>query len=66
MTKKNTARLAGLVYLFLVLSGIFYLLYVPSQLIVSGDASATANFIEWVPALRPNILAVMTVVSPSK
>jgi hypothetical protein len=43
MTKKSTARLAGLIYLLLVLSGIFYLLYVPSQLIVSGDAATTVN-----------------------
>lgn len=43
MTKKNTARLAGLIYFLLVLTGIFYLLYVPTQLIVSGDAAATVN-----------------------
>jgi hypothetical protein len=43
MTKNSTARLAGFVYLLLVLSGIFYLLYVPSQYYVSGDAAATVN-----------------------
>ena len=43
MTKNSTARLAGFVYLLLVLSGIFYLLYVPSQYYVSGDAVATVN-----------------------
>ena len=43
MTKNSTARLAGFIYLLLVLSGIFYLLYVPSQYIVSGDAASTVN-----------------------
>ena len=43
MTKNSTARLAGFTYLLLVLSGIFYLLYVPSQYMVSGDAASTAN-----------------------
>ncbi len=43
MTKNSTARLAGFMYLLLVLSGIFYLLYVPSQYIVSGDAASTVN-----------------------
>jgi hypothetical protein len=43
MTKNSTARLAGFIYLLLVLSGIFYLLYVPSQYFVSGDAVSTVN-----------------------
>jgi hypothetical protein len=43
MTKKHTARLAGFIYFLLVLSGIFYLVYVPTQLYVSGDAAATVN-----------------------
>jgi hypothetical protein len=43
MSKNDTARLAGLIYLALVLTGIFNLMYVPSQLIVWGDAAATAN-----------------------
>ncbi len=43
MSKNNTARLAGFTYLILVITGIFYLLYVPRQLLVSGDAAATAN-----------------------
>ena len=40
---KTTARLAGLLYLFWVITGIFGLIYVPSQTIVRGDAVATAN-----------------------
>jgi len=45
MTKKSTARLAGFTYLILVLTGIFYLVYAPQQIIVWDDAAATANYI---------------------
>lgn len=38
---KNTARLAGLIYLIVVVTGIFSLAYVPSKLIVWGDAAKT-------------------------
>jgi hypothetical protein len=41
-TDKN-ARIAGAVYLSLVLSAPFSLLYVPGKLIVTGNATATAN-----------------------
>ncbi len=45
-SNKKTARIAGAVYLVLIVSGIFSLVYVPSQLIVGDDASATvANII---------------------
>lgn len=40
---KTTARLAGLLYLIWVITGIYGLMYVPSQTIVRGDAVATAN-----------------------
>ena len=43
VSNKKTARIAGLVYLIVVLSGIFHLVYVPSRLIVRGNASATFN-----------------------
>jgi hypothetical protein len=43
MTNKNKGRLAGFVYLLLVLTGIFNLLYVPTQLIVWSDAAATVH-----------------------
>lgn len=43
MSKNNIARLAGLTYLILVLTGIFYLVYAPGLLIVSNDAATTAN-----------------------
>ncbi|MEO8196119.1 MAG: DUF4386 domain-containing protein [Thermoanaerobaculia bacterium] len=39
---KRTARLAGLFYLVVVLTGPFVLLYVPGKIFVPGDATATA------------------------
>jgi hypothetical protein len=41
MSRKSTARIAGLWYLGFTL-GPFYLLYVPSQTVVHNDAAATA------------------------
>ncbi|RZJ66449.1 MAG: DUF4386 domain-containing protein [Flavobacterium sp.] len=38
---KKTARISGLIYLVVVLSGMFSLLYVPGQLIDWNDVSAT-------------------------
>jgi hypothetical protein len=48
MTSENKiSRLAGLVYLIVVVTGIFSLAYVPSQLIVPGNQQATlANIVE--------------------
>jgi len=40
---KKTARLAGLLYILGGLPAPFGLLYVPGKLIVSGDATATAD-----------------------
>jgi hypothetical protein len=40
---KRTARIAGFWYLLMALTGPIGLLYVPSKLIVPGDATATAN-----------------------
>ena len=40
---KTTARIAGFLYLMVVLTGIFSLMYVPSKLIVSDNASLTFN-----------------------
>ncbi|MDR6841499.1 DUF4386 domain-containing protein [Pseudoxanthomonas sacheonensis] len=42
-SNKRTARIAGLLYLIVVLAGIFSLAYVPSQINVSGDATATVR-----------------------
>jgi hypothetical protein len=39
---KNRARVAGLLYLLVTLTGPFVLLYVPGKLFVPGDANATA------------------------
>lgn len=40
---KQTARIAGALYLIVVLTGIFNLMYVPSKLIAGNDATATFN-----------------------
>jgi len=40
---KKAARVAGLLYLLTSIPGAFCLIYVPSHLIVSGDAVATAS-----------------------
>lgn len=37
----RVARIAGLFYLVTVLTGIFYLVYVPSRVMVRNDAAAT-------------------------
>ena len=42
-SNKTTGRYAGLAYFVLVITGIFSLMYVPSQLYVSGDAASTAS-----------------------
>jgi hypothetical protein len=40
-SNKRTARIAGLIYLIVILTGIFNLMYVPSKLIVWNNAAAT-------------------------
>ena len=40
---KGTARVAGLLYLLVAVFGAFSLVYVPSVLIVPGDAATTTN-----------------------
>ncbi len=40
---KKTARLAGLLYFFLIITGVYIVMYVPSQIIVWGDADTTAK-----------------------
>lgn len=42
-SNKKTARIAGLLYLVVVVTGIFNLAYVPGKLIVWDDATATFN-----------------------
>lgn len=39
----KTARIGGVLYLIIIVSGIFAEIFVRSKLIVSGDATATAN-----------------------
>ncbi len=40
---KKTARLAGLLYLLWIITGLFALMYVPSQINTRGDAATTAQ-----------------------
>ncbi len=40
---KKKARIAGVLYLLLALTGVFSLIYVPTALVVFGDATATAE-----------------------
>lgn len=40
---RKNARVAGVLYLLVVLTGPFILIYVPGKLFVSGDATATAS-----------------------
>jgi hypothetical protein len=41
--ESKLARLAGLLYLIVVIAGVFRLVYVPSQILVSDDMHATIN-----------------------
>lgn len=40
---KNTARVAGLLYLVIIIAGMFSVLFVRDQLIIAGDPAATAH-----------------------
>lgn len=42
-SSRNRGRLAGLLYLLVSIPGVFALIYVPSKVIVHGDAAATIN-----------------------
>ena len=56
----KTARLAGLLYLVTVVTGIFGLMYVPSQISVPGDPAATiANITASQPLYRLGIAACL-------
>ncbi len=41
--KKKKARIAGLMYLLMGITGAFGIMYVPTNIMVAGDATATAN-----------------------
>jgi len=43
MNPNKTARIAGVLYLFIAVSGIFNMMFGPSSLIVLGDAATTVN-----------------------
>ena len=56
-TTKRTARIAGLLYLVVALTGPFVLMYVPGRLFVTGDATATAaNILAHQSLFRAHIL----------
>lgn len=55
---RKEARIAGLLYLLVVLSGPFVLLYVPGRLFVAGDAAATAANILAHPTLYRAYVAI--------
>lgn len=56
----KAARIAGVLYLALVITGMFHLLYVPSQLIEWSDGSATvANIKESELLFRTGIVATL-------
>jgi hypothetical protein len=42
-SNRQTARIAGLLYFLLAVIGIFSIVYVPSRIIVYGDAAGTAS-----------------------
>lgn len=42
---QKTARVAGVLYLFVILTGMFVMLYAPGKLFVEGNSAATANSI---------------------
>jgi hypothetical protein len=57
-SNKKTARTAGLLYLIVVVTGIFHLLYVPSQISGKGDAAATVgNIVASESLFRSGIVA---------
>ena len=42
-TLKKTARLAGFLYLLLIITGVYNIIYLSSKIIVKGDAATVAN-----------------------
>lgn len=57
-TNQKNARIAGLIYFILGITGMFGLMYVPSKIIVEGDAAATAaNMLEHETLYRLGVLS---------
>tara|TARA_B110000967_G_C18810783_1_gene523472 strand:- start:215 stop:442 length:228 start_codon:yes stop_codon:yes gene_type:complete len=42
-SKKKNARIAGLLYLIIAITGGFGIMYVSSSILIAGDAKATAS-----------------------
>lgn len=54
---KNTTRFAGLLYLFWIITGLFGMFYIPSQINMKGDAVTTAqNILSNEPLFRVSIV----------
>jgi len=61
-SNKNTARIAGILYLLLIPFSIFGMIFVPSQLLVAGNGAATAsNIIASESLFRQAIVSALTV-----
>lgn len=57
VSNKKLARIAGLLYAGVVVTGIFTLMYVPSKLMVSGNAALTyRNLVSFEPLFRLGIV----------
>ena len=55
---KKSAKIAGLLYLLLILTGAYSVVYVPSQIIVQGDVATTAkNILEKEFLFRTGIIS---------
>ena len=58
--ESKTSRLAGALYLIVVVTGFFSLIYVPSQITVSGDPHATVdNIVAHGPLFRVGVSAFL-------
>jgi hypothetical protein len=44
-TLQKTARIAGLLYLLVILTGVYIIMYLPSIITVKGDSATVANSI---------------------
>lgn len=59
-SRQKKARVAGLLYLLIVITGILSMLYIPGRIIVRGDASATAaNIVAHETMFRWHIVAAV-------
>lgn len=60
LSNKKLGRIAGLIYLGVVITGIFSLMYVPSKLIVDGNPLQTVLYKLFKP-VNENYAALMVI-----